>query len=323
MKLGLFTVPLGDLPLPEALEYATSLGCGVVELGAGGYPGRDHCDPKGLLANPEALEDFKRTVAESGVGISALSCHGNPLHPDQSLARTHDEDFRNAVRLASELEVDTVVTFSGCPGDSEGSERPNWVTCAWPPDFLEILEWQWNEKVAPYWQEASGFAGEHGVKVAIEPHPGFVVYNTGTFRRLRALAGDDIGVNLDPSNLFWQRIDPVACAGELGDAIFHVHAKDTGLNPDRVAMDGVLDTKEHTPDGERAWVYKVVGRGHGEDFWGALIQTLYNVGYEGAISIEHEDLAVDPKAGFGEAADLLSSALGNIETTPGRRDQEV
>lgn len=312
MKLGLFTVPLGNLPLSEALDYAGSLGCEAVELGAGGYPGRDHCDPARLLADSTALERFKRTVADSGVEVSALSCHGNPLHPVQNLARDYDEDFRNAVRMASELEVDTVITFSGCPGDSDGAGRPNWVTCAWPPDFLEILEWQWNEKVAPYWQGASGFAEERGVKVAIEPHPGFVVYNTETFRQLRSLAGDNVGVNLDPSNLFWQRIDPLVCAEELGEAIFHVHAKDTALEANRVTRNGVLDTKEHRPDSERAWVYKVVGRGHGVDFWSGLVQTLRSIGYEGAISIEHEDLFVDPKAGFREAANVLGGVFQEL-----------
>ena len=170
------------------------------------------------------------------------------------------------MRLGAELGVETVITFAGCPGDSENSGRPNWVTCAWPPDFREVLEWQWSQKVAPYWREAASFAEERGVRVAVEPHPGFVVYNAETFRRLREIAGDNVGVNLDPSNLFWQQIDPLASVEELGDAVFHVHAKDTGFDPNLVVRNGVLDTKQHTPDGERSWVYRVVGRGHGKSF---------------------------------------------------------
>ncbi|CAN5740010.1 sugar phosphate isomerase/epimerase [soil metagenome] len=316
MKLGLFTVALAGRSLAEVLKYAGDLGCEVVEIGAGGYPGNDHCDPEGLLADSVALEEFRRTVEESGLEISALSCHGNPLHPDDNLSRTYDEDFRNTVLLAGELGVDTVVTFSGCPGDSEKSERPNWITCAWPPDFWETLEWQWTEKVAPYWQEAASFAQEHGVRVTIEPHPGFVVYNTETLRRLRNLAGENIGVNLDPSNLFWQQIDPLVTVEELGDAIFHVHAKDTSLDSNRVARNGVLDTKEHSPYGNRSWIYSVVGRGHEPDFWRALIRKLRSVGYDGAISIEHEDLKVDPEAGFREASDLLGTALAEKQSNP-------
>ncbi len=313
MKLGLFSVPLGDIPLPEALDYARDLGCDAVELGAGGYPGNAHCDPEHLLANSEALEKFQRVIRESGLEISALSCHGNPLHPDEFLARVHDEDFRNTVRLASEIGVEQVITFAGCPGSSDDSEKPNWVTCAWPPDFIEVLEWQWREKVAPYWQEASNFAGELGVRVAIEPHPGFIVYNTETFFRLRELAGSNVGVNLDPSNLFWQRIDPLASVEELGEAIFHVHAKDTGMDARRVARDGVLDTKEHTPENGRSWTFRVVGRGHGPGFWRALTRKLHHVGYEGALSIEHEDLDVAPEEGFRESADLLGAALTEVQ----------
>ena len=275
MKLGLLTVPLDDLPLSEALDFARSLGCKAVELGTGGYPGRTHCDPGRLLKNSDALEEFRQTVQESGLEISALSCHGNPLHPDKDTARAYDEDFRDTVRLAAELGVDTVITFAGCPGDSDRSEKPNWVTCAWPPDFREILDWQWREKVAPYWREAADFAAGRGVRVAIEPHPGFVVYNAETFRRLRDLSGDNVGANLDPSNLFWQQIDPLASVEELGESIFHVHAKDTGFDPDLVARNGVLDTKEHTPDSSRSWVYRVVGRGHGTDFWSELVRKLH------------------------------------------------
>ncbi len=309
MKLGLFTVSLADKPLPKALDYAWSLGCEAVELGAGGYPGNAHCDPHELLADSSALKDFRKTIEDSGVEISALSCHGNSLHPNEDIAHAHDEDFRNTVRLAAELGVETVVTFAGCPGDSENSERPNWVTCAWPPDFRETLEWQWTEKVAPYWQETAKFAEERSVRVAVEPHPGFVVYNAETFRRLRDLTGDNVGVNLDPSNLFWQQIDPLVSVEELGGAIFHVHAKDTGFDPNLVARNGVLDTKEHTPDGGRSWLFRVAGRGHRANFWREFVIKLRGVGYEGALSIEHEDLSINPEEGVREAAGLLGAAL--------------
>ncbi|CAN5875105.1 sugar phosphate isomerase/epimerase [soil metagenome] len=311
MKLGLFTVPLDDRPLSNVQDYAGSLGCEAIELGAGGYPGNAHCDPERLLRESGALQEFARTVRQSGLEISALSCHGNPLHPDHRVANEYDKAFRNAVRLAGELGVDQVITFSGCPGDSENSEKPNWVTCAWPPDFQEVLEWQWTEKVVAYWRAASDFAAERGVRIAIEPHPGFVVYNAESFWRLRESVGETIGVNFDPSNLFWQQIDPLVSVADFGESIFHVHAKDTYVDPELVARTGVLDTKEHTREGGRAWVYKVVGRGHGVDFWRTLSQTLDSVGYDGALSIEHEDLTVNPDEGLKEAADLLTDALAS------------
>src|SRR5215213_1805381 len=149
MKVGVFTVLLADRPLEEALDYVREAGCEAVEIGTGGYPGDAHCKPKELLADQGTLDKFRQTIENRGLEISALSCHGNPLHPDEELARGHDELFRDTVRLAAELGVGRVITFSGCPGDSKGSKRPNWVTCPWPPDFLETLEWQWREKVAP------------------------------------------------------------------------------------------------------------------------------------------------------------------------------
>jgi len=160
--------------------------------------------------------------------ISALSCHGNPLHPNSDIANRHRQDFRDTVRVAEKIGVRRVITFSGCPGDSEGSQYPNWVTCPWPPDFLRILEWQWNEKVIPYWQEEVRFCRDHGVDmISLEMHPGFVVYNPETLLRLREATGPEIGANFDPSHLFWQGIDPLAAIRQLGPAIFHVHAKDT------------------------------------------------------------------------------------------------
>ena len=141
-----------------------------------------------------------------------------------------------------------------------------------------------------------------------------MVYNAETFWRLRDLAGNNVGVNLDPSNLFWQQIDPLATVEELGETIFHVHAKDTSFDPDLVARNGVLDTKQHTPDDTRSWVYRVAGRGHGREFWRAFVQKLREVGYDGALSIEHEDLSVDPEEGIREAAEVLNNALAEEQS---------
>lgn len=309
MKVGVFTVLLADRPLEEALSYVREVGCEAIEFGCGGYPGDAHCDPKKLLYDAAALRDFRQTVEDGGLQISALSCHGNPLHPDGERAAADDASFRATVRLASELGVETVVTFSGCPGDSEGSERPNWVTCPWPPDFLEILEWQWREKVVPYWREASTFAREHGVRVAIELHPGFVAYNTDSFWRLREIGGETIGVNFDPSHLFWQQMDPLVCVRELGEAIFHVHAKDTYVDAQNVRRNGVLDTRPYTDEAKRSWIFRTIGYGHGPQFWRALVSELRMAGYDGVISIEHEDSLMSVDEGFRKAVSFLRDTV--------------
>jgi sugar phosphate isomerase/epimerase len=293
VKIGLFLALFHDRPLEDALDAASAAGCEAVEIATTGPHGRP---------------DLASLAAARGLEVSALSCHGNPLHPDQAVASAADRDFREAVRLAAETGVRTVITFSGCPGESEHSRRPSWVTCSWPDDYPETLEWQWRERVVPYWLEAAAFADELGVRVAIEPHPGFVVYNTATLLRLRDAAGAAVGANFDPSHLFWQQIDPLASARALRGAIFHVHAKDTGFDERRLAVDGVLDTR--TDPAERTWIFRSVGDGHPVEFWRDLAVALQDARYDGSLSIEHEDPLRSRADGLARAVATLRDALG-------------
>ncbi len=309
MQIGVFTVLFAQRPFEEALDYIKETGCQAVEIGTGGYPGNAHCDPDRLLADEGAQKAFMDAITSRGLQISALSCHGNPLHPDQAIAAEHDRVFRQTVELARALGVQNVITFSGCPGESENSKRPSWVTCPWPTEFLETLEWQWNEKVTPYWTEAAAFAKANGVRVAIELHPGFVAYHTESFLRLRELGGETIGVNFDPSHLFWQQMDPLTCVRELGDAIFHVHMKDTWLDPANMRRNGVLDTKPYTDEINRSWIFRTVGYGHGDEFWRALVSELRLAGYDGALSIEHEDSLLSVDEGFTKAVEFLKQTV--------------
>ncbi|WP_134701331.1 sugar phosphate isomerase/epimerase [Ammoniphilus sp. YIM 78166] len=311
MKVGVFSVLFANKPLEEALEYIAASGLQAVEIGTGGYPGKAHCNPAELLESEEKLSRFKNAIATSGLEISALSCHGNPLHPNKEIARQHHEDFQNTVRLAALLDVKTVITFSGCPGESEHSLNPSWVTCPWPEDFAKVLEWQWEEKVIPYWKEQDRFLKEQGVRVAIEPHPGFVVYNTETMLQLREQCGDNIGVNFDPSHLFWQNMDPIIGIKRLAKAgaLYHFHAKDTGIDKENTASNGVLDTKSYRDELNRSWIFRTVGYGHGEETWKEIISTLQLVGYDGVISIEHEDSLMSVDEGFQKASAFLKNLI--------------
>lgn len=304
MKLGVFTVVYGELPLAEALDRVVALGLDAVEIGTGNYPGAAHC-----------TDDLLDQVRARGLEISALSCHGNPLHPDAAFARGSHETWRRTVELAEELGVGTVVCFSGCPGDGPGASKPNWVTCAWPPDYLEILDWQWNERAIPYWRDEAAFAREHGVRVALEPHPGFLVYNPETALRLRDAVGPEIGVNFDPSHFVWQGIDPLLAVRELGEAIFHVHAKDVYVDPHNTARNGVLDTKRYDRFGERSWSFRSVGYGQGEKFWRDLVSALRIVGYDGVLSIEHEDGLASVEEGLRRAVEVLQAVV--LRESPG------
>jgi sugar phosphate isomerase/epimerase len=310
MKLGVFTPVFGTLKLEVMLAKVRALQhVQAIEIGTGGWPGKDHLDVDALLANKPCAAEYRKKIADAGLTISALSCHANPLHPDAATARTADELFRKTVRLAEQLEVPVVVTFSGCPGDSDGATHPNWITTPWPPEFLDILEWQWDKKAIPYWCGASRFAGEHGVKVALEAHPGFVVYNVDSALRLRLAVGPNLGVNFDPSHFFWQGVDVPAAIRALGDSIFHVHAKDVALDRQNVAVNGVIDTKTYRRMAERSWLFRSVGWGHDELEWKRIVSALRLGGYDYVMSIEHEDALASVDEGLRAAVDLLSRVI--------------
>ena len=309
MKLSVLTVPFSGRPLSEVLPYLRSLGVDSVELGTGGYTNKAHCDPDYYLQDVRRAAGLKRLLADNGITISALSCHGNPVHPDPVQAEADHKAFLDTVRLANLLEVDTVVTFSGCPGGAPGDSTPNWVTCPWPDDFSKVLEYQWNEVLVPYWQSAAQIAADAGVRVALEMHPGFCVYNTETMLRLRGAVGDTLGANFDPSHLFWQGVDPVAAIRMLGDCIYHVHAKDCRIDPLNTGRMGVLDTKNYGEILDRAWVFRTVGFGHGEEVWRYIISNLRLVGYDRAISIEHEDGLMSINEGLEKAVAFLKPIL--------------
>ena len=308
MRVGVFTALLSQLPLDDVLKKLTSLGITTVELGTGNYPGDPHCKLD-MLGNVSAIKEFKKKLEGYGVSISALSCHGNPLHPNTNFAKTNQEINRRTILLAEKLGVPVVIDFSGCPGDSDHAKYPNWVTCPWPPDYLDVLEWQWDRKVAPYWIKRAKFAADHGVKIAIEMHPGFVAYSPETMLRLRSIAGKAIGCNYDPSHMFWQGIDPIAAIRVLGDCIFHVHAKDTQIYQRNLPATGVLDTKKYTDEKNRAWIFRTVGYGHGAEWWGEFISTLRMYGYDYVLSIEHEDSILSPEEGLTKAIRFLDSIV--------------
>jgi sugar phosphate isomerase/epimerase len=308
VRVGVFTPLLSQLPLEDVLKKLATYDIHTVELGTGNYPGDAHCKLS-MLDDAAELAKFKSTLEKYGATISALSSHGNPLHPDRERAQHDRETSRKTILLAEKLGVPVVVDFSGCPGDSANSKWPNWVTCPWPPDYLEILKWQWDEVVTPYWKEHAKFAADHGVKVAIEMHPGFVVYSPETMLRLRTITGPVVGCNLDPSHMFWQGIDPIAAVRLLGDAIHYVHAKDTQIYERNLPLTGVLDTKSYTDERNRAWIFRTCGYGHDAGWWKEFASTLRMFGYDYVLSIEHEDTLLSPEEGLSKAAGFLQGVV--------------
>lgn len=316
MKIGILTVLFQDRPFEAALDLIASLGIEAVEVGTGGFPGTAHCDAGACLADAAKAKAFKNAVTSRGLVISGLSCHANPVHPDKAFAQRSHDAYQKTVLLAEQLEVPVVITFSGCPGDSPTGKYPNWVTCPWPDDFLKVLDYQWNEVLIPYWKSAEEYARSHGIKVGLEMHPGMSVYNPETALKLREATGPNLGVNFDPSHLFWQGIDPVAAVRALGPAIFHVHAKDTKIDQYNTSVNGVLDTKPYSQEIKRSWIFRAVGYGHDYAFWKDFVSNLRLVGYDHVLSIEHEDSLMSPTEGLRKGVEALKACI--ISETPGK-----
>jgi len=314
VKVGVLTALFADLSFDQVIEKLKGLGIDTVELGTGNYPGGPHCKLS-MLENKTELKDFKQKLADNGITISALSCHGEPLHPNSDIAKAAQEVNRKTILLAEKLGVPVVIDFSGCPGDSDKAKYPNWVVSPWPPHYPELLNWQWEKKVIPYWSKRTKFAADHGVKIALEMHPGFVVYSPQTMLKLRAACGKNIGANYDPSHMFWQGIDPIAAIRVLGDAIFHVHAKDTQIYPYNLPKCGVLDMKPYTDEANRGWIFRTVGYGHDEAWWREFVSTLRMYKYDYVLSIEHEDSLMSSDEGFTKAVKFLKPIV--IEQKPG------
>lgn len=310
MKLGIFTAVFGQLSFDQMLAKVRSLGSvQAIEVGTGGWAGNCHIDLESLLGSKQQALEYRNRVRDAGLTISALSCHGNPLHPNPATAHVYHEIFRKTVRVADLLGVSVVNTFSGCPGDGDEAKSPNWIIAPWPTEFAHTLEWQWEKKVLPYWRDAGKFASDHGVKIGLEAHPGFVVYNVETALKLREAAGKSVGVNFDPSHLFWQSVDIPAAIEALGDAIFHFHAKDVAINQQNVNVNGILDAKSYQRMPERSWLFRTVGWGHDELEWKRIVSALRMAGYDYVLSIEHEDALVSIDEGVTSATSFLSRIL--------------
>lgn len=311
LPIGVFDPVFYHLQLDAFLDKLTQLGLEAVEIATTGYPSTPHCPVKDMLDDPAQARAWKKKFDDRNIRIGAFSCHGNPVHPNPAVAARDRETFHRTVLLAERLQVPVIVGFSGCPGDSDTSKHPNWVTYRWPDDYQEVVEWQWNEKLIPYWKGAAAFAREHGIhKLAFEMHPGFCVYNPWTLLKLRSAVGEEIGANNDLSHLFWQGCDPVEVIHLLGKegALFHAHMKDTWIFKDNVAKYGILNfvpTKEDFRKG--SMTFRAVGYGHGAQLWKDILQAYKDIGYDGILSIENEDPLLTGEVGVERAAYVLKN----------------
>lgn len=310
MKIGMVTDSLGDLTFDAVLDMAADLGVDCIELATGNWSSAPHIDLDRLLTDASERDVFTGKIRERGLSISALNCSGNQLHPGTS-GGEHDAVIRKTIELASLIGVDRIVMMSGCPG-APGDKYPNWITVAWPPETAEILNWQWDDVLVPYWRELVTFTNGKGIgRLCLEMHGQQNVYNVETMLRLRAAVGETVGANFDPSHLVWMGADPIAAIEALGPAIYHVHAKDTRIERS-ASINSRIETKPNALAAERAWNYVTLGYGQGEDFWRSFCLSLRRVGYDGVLSIEHEDMVLSPMEGLRKSVDLLR-CVGIVE----------
>ncbi len=307
MNLGFVSDSLGRLPLTQLLDHAARLQVAGVEVNAGGWSTAPHLDLKALLASAATRQAWRAEFSARGLLIAALNANGNPLHPTDG---TQSACLKDTLRLAGELGVKTVCTMSGLPEGAPGDVMPNWVVTAWPPENQQMLAYQWNDILLPYWSDIVALAKACGVeRIALELHGNQCVYNVPTLLRLRQAVGPVVGANLDPSHLFWMGADPLAAVDALGNALYHVHAKDTLLNTAVQATHGVLDSGSLADVAARAWSYVTLGYGHDERWWRSFCYRLRMAGYDGWLSIEHEDVLLHALDGLEKSVRLLKQVM--------------
>lgn len=308
MKIGMLTDSLPHLSFDAMLEAAANLRIECLEFACGNWSTSPHVELDRMLESQGARREFLAKLADRGISISALNCSGNPLFPGVEGARQHEVTLKT-FRLARLLGIDRIVMMSGLPG-GPGDANPNWIVTEWPPECRQILQYQWDEKIIPYWKDLAQVARDNGIRrICLELHGHQAVYNPHTLQRLRNAVGDIVGANYDPSHPLWMGADPLMAVRALHGAIYYVHAKDTRIEPIPAGIDGVLDAQPASEVSARSWNYVTLGFGHGEAWWRQFCAALKIAGYDDVLSIEHEDCLMDPLEGVRKSVELLRSVV--------------
>lgn len=308
MKIGMVTDSLGHLKFGDMLCKAAQLGIQGVEFNAANWTSAPHIHLKAVLESSETRRNFVTSVTSFELEIIAMNANGNQLHPTEG--EKQSEALYDTIRLAGAIGVETVVLMSGLPEGAAGDKTPNWIVSSWPPETQTILKYQWEDRALPYWAKLAAFAKQQGVKkLAVEMHGNQLVYNVPTLLRLRKEIGTIVGANLDPSHLMWMGADPLAAIDALGSAIHHVHAKDTFINKPVCATTSRLENGSLMDISNRAWSYITLGYGNDQAFWKDFCYRLRMVGYDGWLSIEHEDVMLSREEGVKKSVELLQAVM--------------
>jgi sugar phosphate isomerase/epimerase len=277
MHVGILTAPLRTRSLGDLIPWAAGQGIRALEIDV---RAGSHLDAR--AADDAAVDRLRGLLDTHGLQISSLACYANLTGVTDEQARQGHAEIAAAIGLASRLGVDTVCTLAGFP--AAGKNRAKTIAEDLPAALRPLLD----------------LAGEHGVRLALENWFATNIQHLDHWRAVfEVLPDKHLGLNFDPSHLDWQGIDVTAAVYEFRDRIFHVHAKDVAVQPARLARVGY--------QGEGWWRYVLPG--YGRIRWGEFIGTLRRVGYDGVLSIEHEDDAFPAEEGFAKAARYLNTLV--------------
>jgi sugar phosphate isomerase/epimerase len=315
MRIGVYSDSLPHLDRRALFAWCAERGIADIELGVGAWGPwpRPHLDIA-TVGEPRERDRLAGELREFGMRLSAVNAAGNLLHPDPAKRSDAQARFRAAVDLAVTLGVERVITMSGCPAGPGGgalSIFPCWATSA---DYEKLFDWQLEHELGPFWRSTSDWLAREAPKVMVcfELHPGVSIFSTAGFEALAAHVGRNIGINMDPSHFWWQGIDPVTVVEAFGDRIGHAHGKDTLLYPDRIRKQGVLHYAPPSDPSRAPWHFVSVGEGHDDATWVRLLRALRAGGYDGVISIEHEDPRYDGEEGTKRSMAGLQRALAQL-----------
>ncbi len=316
MRIGVYSDSLPNLKRRDMLRWCAERGVKDVEMGVGSWGPwpRPHLDIA-TVGDSAERDRIVGELREFGIRLAAVNAAGNLLHPDPAKREDAQKRLRAAVELAVALKVDRVITMSGCPAGPGGGGLgvfPCWATSA---DDERLFAWQMEHEVGPYWRATSEWLAKAapGVMICLELHPGVTIFTADGFAALAPYVGRNVGINMDPSHFWWQGIDPVTVIEAFPDRIGYSHGKDTLLYPDRIRRQGVLHFAPPSDPSKAPWHFASVGEGRTDAEWARLLSALRSAGYDGVVSIEHEDPRYDGEEGTRRSLEGLQRAIAGME----------
>lgn len=321
MKLGINTHFIMKYDFEEGLEFCQRLGVQTMELAATGPSAKKYCDVERLLADDDARKHWLETYQAHGLEIYSFSGHGTPLVPDKQIAGEYSQEFRRACELMEKLGVTRMALVAGLPEGEVGGTLPMWIVNTDLPMFRDALEWQWEERLLPYWREHGKIASDHGVTLCFEPQVNDMIHTPEKLKRLHDEIGDVVACNFDVSHMWVQQIDPLEAIHYLGDLIQNVHLKDTLIHVPNQRLRGMFDSTPIDQPARRSWTFTIPGWGHDEQEWRELITALRFIGYEGILSLEMESEYIEIQEGLEKSAEFIRPML--LKNPPGPAWHEV